>query len=133
MASAACNDRDLATQLLQSELTTKAYEAAERPLTSSISGNPDAELALRLQRMEVMTAEPLDVDDADNERIAMQMYEQELFEQEQHDATVARELENEEMRNHRKSGGRVPNISEALGGMHRNNRGRRNENVGIID
>ena len=107
------NDKDLARKFQQNEIATSAYEAAGRAFTDSIIGNPDAALALELQRMEIQTPLPPVIDE-DSERVAWQLQEQEHFEQEQHDGEVAQRLSENDDSSSRQNRGRVDQLSNVL-------------------
>ncbi|VDI55595.1 Hypothetical predicted protein [Mytilus galloprovincialis] len=112
---------DFAKRVLQNEIAASAFEAAQRPLTESIRRNPDAALALRLQKREVQTPLPPYIDDDHSAVIALQLQEQEHLEQELHDAEVAQRLAGGDGNGwqRRNEDGRVPQLNEALQGMHR--------------
>ena len=112
------NDRDFAREFQQNEIATSAYEAAGRAFTDSIIGNPDAALALELQRMEIQTPLPPVIDE-DSERVAWQLQEQENFEQEQHDAEVAQRLFENDDSSSRQNRGRVDQLSKVLQDIER--------------
>ncbi|XP_063424275.1 uncharacterized protein LOC134707998 [Mytilus trossulus] len=111
---------DFAKRILQNEIAASAFEAAQRPLTESIRRNPDAALALRLQKREVQTPLPSYIDDEHSAVIALQLQEQEHLEQELHDAEVAQRLAGGDGNGwQRQNGnGRVPQLNEALQSMH---------------
>lgn len=116
---ATARDREIARSFLQNDIATSAYQGAEKTLTESIFRNPDALLALELQRMEVKTPFPPVIDE-DSERVAWQLQEQEQFEQEQHDADVAQRMMAEDQRSHgHHRNGRVDRLGEALEEMER--------------
>lgn len=108
------NDREFQ----QNEIATSAYEAAGRAFTDSIIRNPDAALALELQRMEIQTPLPPVIDE-DSERVAWQLQEQEDFELEQHDSEVAQRLSENDDSSNRQNTGRVDQLSSVLQDMER--------------
>ncbi|XP_052092839.1 uncharacterized protein LOC127729190 [Mytilus californianus] len=128
------NDDQFTKRFLQNEITASAYEAAQRPFTESIRRNPDAALALKLQKREVQTPLPPIIDE-DSELIALQLQEQDHLEQELHDAEVAQRIADGWQRQNEdgqvphaneggrvprlNDGGRVPRLNEALNSMHR--------------
>ena len=114
------NDRDSARKFQQNEIATSAYEAAGRAFTDSIIRNPDAVLALELQRIEIQTPLPPVIDE-DSERVAWQLQEQEDFEQEQHDAEVAQRLSENNDSSSRQNKGRVDQLSNVLQDIERSN------------
>ena len=107
------NDRDFAKKFQQSEIATSAYEAAGKAFTDGIIGNPDAALALELQRMEIQTPLPPVIEE-DSERVAWQLQEQEHFEQEQHDGEVAQRLSENDDSISRQNRGRVDQLRNVL-------------------
>jgi hypothetical protein len=112
------NDKDFARKFQQNEIATSAYEAAGRAFTDSIIGNPDAALALELQRMEIQTPLPPVIDE-DSERVAWQLQEQEHFEQEQHDGEVAQRLSENDDSSSRQNRGRVDQLRNVLQDIER--------------
>ncbi|CAG2220336.1 RNF38_44 [Mytilus edulis] len=113
-------DDDFAKRVLQNEIAASAYEAAQRPLTESIRRNPDAALALRLQKREVQTPLPPVIAEDHSAVIALQLQEQEHLEQELHDREVAQRLAGGDGNGwqRRNEDGRVPQLNEALHSMH---------------
>ena len=112
------NDRDFVKKFQQSEIAPSAYEAAGKAFTDGIIGNPDAALALELQRMEIQTPLPPVIDE-DSERVAWQLQEQEHFEQEQHDGEVAQRLSENDDSSSRQNRGRVDKLSNVLQDIER--------------
>ncbi|XP_071152543.1 E3 ubiquitin-protein ligase ARK2C-like [Mytilus edulis] len=113
-------DDDFEKRVLQNEIAASAYEAAQRPLTESVRRNPDAALALRLQKREVQTPLPPDIDEDHSAVIALQLQEQEHLEQELHDREVAQRLAGGDGNGWQRQNedGRVPQLNEALHSMH---------------
>lgn len=114
------NHDEFAERFLQNEIAASAFEAAQRPFTESIRRNPDAALALKLQKREVQTPLPPIIDE-DSERIALQLQEQDYLEQELHDTEVAQRLAEGDRNGWQRQNEdeRVPQLNEALQSMHR--------------